>query len=81
VREGLGIAPALFCAVSSHIDTGALSLLQVEGFPMRLAWFVAWSTDEVSAPARAFREHLLRQRGEIEARSLCPAYDISPLGS
>lgn len=69
VLSGLGIS-----AVQSHVlqryKDAPLSVLSVEGFPLRGSWSVVWRDHELSQAANAFRDHLLRQQAEIEATSL-----------
>jgi LysR family transcriptional regulator, low CO2-responsive transcriptional regulator len=69
VRSGLGLA-----AVTSHVLTrykdAPLRVLAVEGFPLRGSWSVVWRQDELSPAAALFKDHLFRQRAQIEATSL-----------
>lgn len=73
VRSDLGIATLPFYGVASRIEAGTASLLQVEGFPIRLDWYLVWLPGNLSSATESFRDHLLGQRSEVEAVSLCPA--------
>lgn len=72
VRSGLGITALPFYAVKSMIAVGLLALLTVEGFPIRLNWSIVSLRGEMSAPAMAFRDHLMSQSAKLEEISLCP---------
>lgn len=72
--NGLGVAVVPFATVSTYLDQGLLSLLQVEGFPVRWTAFVVWPS-QVGPPVQAFVDHLLEHRREIEAANMCPAIE------
>ena len=76
VSSGLGIGLVPYFATKQHVAAGTVSLLQVEGFPMRFSWYLASPAGEGPRSARAFEEHLVRCRDELEAVSLCPGQTL-----
>ncbi len=67
VMGGLGIAVLSTYSVADELAAGQLALLQVEGFPLRLPWLVVYPRGPLSPAARAFRDHLLSYRAQVEA--------------
>ncbi len=66
VMGGLGIAVLSTYSVADELATGQLALLDVEGFPLRLPWFIVYPRGPLSPAARAFRDHLLGYREQVE---------------
>jgi DNA-binding transcriptional LysR family regulator len=69
VLNDMGIAPVPYSAVRSLARAGDLSILSVEGFPLRVAYHLVWRAQSLSAPTRAFRDYLFEQRQALEAVS------------
>jgi DNA-binding transcriptional LysR family regulator len=61
VMSGLGVGPVPLYAVASQLEHGLLAILRVEGFPLPLPWFLVSPMGDISMPASALREHMLRQ--------------------
>jgi DNA-binding transcriptional LysR family regulator len=64
--SGFGITMVPFYAVASRVAAGTCSVLQIEGFPLTLQWFVVSVGDELPPPPKAFREFLLGRRRELQ---------------
>jgi LysR family transcriptional regulator, low CO2-responsive transcriptional regulator len=60
VAGGLGLAVLSQHAVGSHARDGEIAILNVQGFPIRRAWYVVQPQGKkLSVVAEAFRSHLL----------------------
>jgi DNA-binding transcriptional LysR family regulator len=70
VASGVGIGLVPFFAARPHLTAGTITLLHVDGFPMRFHWYLVWRAGQESAPVHAFKEHLLGHRKDLEALSL-----------
>ncbi len=75
VRSGMGITALPYYAVSARALGKEVSILSVEGFPIRSSWYLAWSTGEVSPAANTLKNHLMSKRAEIESIALYGAAD------
>jgi molybdate transport repressor ModE-like protein len=73
VVDGIGLAPVSIYGVAGALAAGQVAVLQVEGFPIRLDWFVIHRQGELSPSAQAFRAHLLSYRQELEGASTLAA--------
>jgi len=60
VTSGMGIALVPSDAVLSRERSRSLAVLNVEGFPLQLNWWLIWRADGLSAAASTFRDYLLR---------------------
>lgn len=59
--SGLGIALVSRDAAQQALTSGRLVELNVEGFPIRYEWHVAWWPQRLSAAAALFRDYLLER--------------------
>jgi DNA-binding transcriptional LysR family regulator len=62
VADGVGIAPIGSHAAGPGVSAGQLSLLQVEGFPIRIDYAVVHQEGNLSPAASSYRRHLLSYR-------------------
>lgn len=62
IGGGLGIGPMSAYSVAEGIASRRFSLLNVEGFPVRLEWFIVQAQRELSPQVLAFKVHLLQHR-------------------
>jgi len=59
VADGVGIAPIGSLAAVPGITAGQLTILQVEGFPIRIDYAVVHQKGNLSSAADLYRRHLL----------------------
>jgi len=57
-------------AAASEITSGKLSLLHVQGFPIRMECFVVHQPTQLTPGAQALKDHLLRSRGVLQEISV-----------
>lgn len=72
VLSGLGIGVVTYTTAAPHIASGAVEVLNVEGFPLRSHWLLTQVEGRMSGPAEVFKRYALAQRLQIEARTLVP---------
>lgn len=72
VASGLGIAFVPYYSAAPRLARGEIAPLNVVGFPVRMDWQIVSAATGLSNAASDFREHLLRQRDQIEAHTLVP---------
>lgn len=69
VMAGLGVSFLSAHTVSRELQSGALRVLDVEGFPLQLHWYVVHRRTKRLAPvAQAFRNFLLAEGAEVIGR-------------
>jgi LysR family transcriptional regulator, low CO2-responsive transcriptional regulator len=65
VSGGLGLAVLSQHAIGSHERDGEIAVLNVQGFPIKRAWYIVEPEGKkLSVVAEAFRAHLLAARGK-----------------
>jgi len=74
VASGTGIALVPFYAVSDLLREKRLSLLRIEGFPVRQDWFIVSRADGISESVHEFKERLLSCRTQLAALCQCPDF-------
>jgi LysR family transcriptional regulator, low CO2-responsive transcriptional regulator len=60
VNDGVGIAPIGTWGAAAAISAGQAVPLQVQGFPIRLSWFLVHRKGELTPGAQAYRDHLVQ---------------------
>jgi molybdate transport repressor ModE-like protein len=70
---GLGIGPVYVDSVEPELESGQLCILPIEGFPIRVQRVILSPLAEMPTAAQDFREHLLRNRPAIGARTFLAA--------
>src|SRR5262249_27775710 len=65
VADGVGIAPIGSHAAVPGITAGQLTILQVEGFPIRIDLAVVHRRGSLSPAADLYRRHLLTYRASL----------------
>ncbi len=71
VAGGLGLAVLSQHALGAHVRDGEIAVLDVQGFPIRRAWYIVEPEGKkLSVVANAFRAHLLaaRRPSQLKAR-------------
>lgn len=69
VLGGFGVTVLSMHYGAAEIAAGRLCVLQVEGFPLKLEWFVIHSNTELTPGARALRDHLLDSKSQLQSKS------------
>jgi DNA-binding transcriptional LysR family regulator len=68
--SGLGITLVPFHMAAPRVASGVCSVLQVEGFPIPLRWFVVSPGRDLTPPAQTFRDFLLSCQDDLETATL-----------
>lgn len=71
--EGLGVTVLSTHGIAAEVAAGRLSVLQIEGFPIRLEWFVIHPDLRLTPTIQALKTHLLASKGLLKAQSFLPA--------
>lgn len=66
VLRGLGITVLSTQLVAGQIAAGNLCMLRIEGFPIRIDWFVVHPAAPLSPSAQALKDYLLQSRDMLE---------------
>ena len=73
VIAGMGVSFLSAHTVSRELQAGSLTVLDVQGFPLMLNWFVVHRrTKRLPPVAQAFRQFLLEEGGALIAQALAP---------
>jgi DNA-binding transcriptional LysR family regulator len=70
VKRGVGIAANGLHLLAPHVAAGRVCLLNVEGFPVAMDWFLVYRRGHLSPAAAAFRELLLGSRQQMANASV-----------
>lgn len=65
-RAGIGITVLSSYCVAADLSAGRLSLLQVQGFPIRQEWSIIHRQTALTPTALALKRHLLKCKGTLE---------------
>lgn len=65
VLKGLGITILSTPCVANEVAAGRLCPLRVQGFPIRMEWFIVHPPGRLSPSAQAFKQSLVRSRGTL----------------
>lgn len=69
VLDGFGVTVLSAHYLADEIATGRLCLLQVDGFPLKMEWFVIHSNIRLTPSAQALKAHLLESRSLLQNKS------------
>jgi LysR family transcriptional regulator, low CO2-responsive transcriptional regulator len=70
VAGGLGLAVLSQHALGAHVRDGEIAVLDVQGFPIRRAWYIVEPEGKkLSVVANAFRAHLLAARSTSRSKT------------
>lgn len=64
---GVGVLNTYYFA--AKLASRDLSVLQIEGFPLRVEWFVTHGNTSLAPSAQAFKDYLLHSKSLLESRS------------
>lgn len=73
VIRGLGVTVLSTHCIAAEVAAGRLSVLQIEGFPMRFQWFVIHPDLRLTPSCQALKTHLLASKGLLKPQPLLPA--------
>jgi LysR family transcriptional regulator, low CO2-responsive transcriptional regulator len=75
VAGGLGLAVLSQHAIGAHERDGEIAVLNVQGFPLKRAWYIVEPEGKkLSVVAQAFRAHLLKGRVQARVQPLVQPY-------
>jgi DNA-binding transcriptional LysR family regulator len=69
VTGGVGIAALTSFSLRTWLAAGQVSVLSIQGFPIRLQWHLVLPKDHLSPATATFRDYLLRYVAEVRAAS------------
>lgn len=69
VLGGFGLTVLGTPCVATELASGRLSMLRVEGFPLKIEWFMIHPDTRLTPSARALKEHLLASRELLQSKS------------
>lgn len=76
VLSGFGVTVLATPYLAADIAAGRLSMLQVEGFPLRLEWFLIHPDAKLTPSTQALKDHLLQSRELLESKSGLSVVDL-----